>query len=518
MQTPKSGEPAEHSALTSAPAIVAYIALAKLLLNIYAARNYGYFVDELYYLACSDHLDWGYVDQPPLIAVITKLARLLLGDSLVALRFFPALAGTAKIWLAGWIARELGGGRFAQALAALAVLVAPIYLSLDHLLTMNAFEPLFWMGCILVVIRIIQTGNQKLWLWFGLLAGVGLQNKHSMLFFGFGVFVGLLATEHRRLFLQRWIWIAGVLAVLIFLPNLIWEIHHGFPTIELLRNVRNSGRNVSLSSLEFILQQILLMHPLTFPIWLAGLWYYLASQKGKSYRLLGWAYVVLLVTFLVAHGRVYYLAPIYPMLLAAGAIVFENALSQPRRSWLKPAFIALLIVGGAIFTPFALPVLPVETYIRYSRALHFEPPKIETHRTGKLPQLYADMFGWEEMAATVARVYHNLPPEERARTAIFGNNYGQAGAIDFFGPKYGLPKAISAHQNYYYWGPRDFTTESIIVLGDTREVLEKQCPSLTEVAVVHHEYSMPYENFSLFLCRGPKTPIAKIWPRLKKWN
>lgn len=495
-----------------------YLALAKFLLHLLTAGNYGYFVDELYYLACSEHLDWGYVDQPPLIAILTKAARVLLGDSLPAIRFFPAVAGALKVLLAGWIARELGGRRFAQGLAALAVLVAPVYLAIDSFLSMNAFEPLFWMGCAYLVIRIIKTGSPGLWLWFGLLAGLGLQNKHSMLFFGFGMIGGLLLTPQRKLLRSRNIWIAGLLAFLIFLPNLLWELHRGFPTMELLNNVQKSGRNVSLSPVNFLLQQILLLHPLAFPIWLAGLWHYLSSREGKPYRALGWAYLVMLASFLVLKGRVYYLAPAYPMLLAAGAVVLENWMAPPRPAWRKPAFVSLLVLSGAVLAPFSLPVLPVETYIRYSDALGFGPPKIETHKMGKLPQLYADRFGWEEMAATVARVYHNLPPEERARTAIFGSNYGQAGAIDFFGPKYGLPKAIAAHQNYFYWGPRGYTGEIMIVLGDNRKNLEKWFAGVEEVAVVSHEYSMPYENFPVFLCRGLKQPLKQLWPKLKNWG
>jgi len=516
---PSSQEQPAKSAPETSLGVILTLALSKLAIHLLFNGRYGYFVDELYYVACSEHLDWGYVDQPPLIAVLTRFSRWLGGDSLHSIRFLPAVAGALKVFLAGLIARELGGGRFAQALACLAVIVAPLYLGIDNLLTMNAFEPVFWMGCAYLAIRIIKTGNQKLWLLFGLLAGLGLENKHSMLFFGFGFFVGLLLTPHRRMLLRPWIWLGGVFAFLVFLPNLLWEIHLNFPTVELLLNVQRSGRNVSLNAVGFVLQQVLLMHPLAFPLWLAGLWYYLFHNEGRRLRLLGWTYLVVLGCFLLMGGRVYYLAPAYPMLFASGAIVFQSFVERRRWDRLKPAYALALLLTGAALAPFGyFPLLPVETYIRYSQALHFGPPRIETHRSGPLPQIYADMFGWPEMAASVARVYAKLSPEDKARCAIFGQNYGEAGAIDFFGARYGLPKAISGHQNYYLWGPRGYTGECVIVMDDRPERLAQLFASYEKVATVFHPYSMPYRHFDLYLCRGLKWNLQEIWPRVKKWN
>src|SRR5579863_2310964 len=262
----------QNTAAITATGAILLICACKLLVHLYAGRHYGYFVDELYYLACSRHLDWGYVDQPPLIALLTWITRSLIGDSLPAIRLLPALAGAGEVALTALIARELGGNRVAQALAALAVLVAPGILAVDNFLSMNAFEPLFWLGCAFLLIRIVKTGNQKLWIWFGILAGVGIENKYSMLIFGAGIVVGLLFTPQRRLLATPWIWIGGAIAFLIFLPNLLWNIHHHFPFLELQENIRHSGRDVSLGPLSFFAQEILLMHPLTIPIWLAGLW------------------------------------------------------------------------------------------------------------------------------------------------------------------------------------------------------------------------------------------------------
>src|SRR5580700_11985152 len=298
---------------------------AKLLLHVFTSlRHYGYFRDELYYLDMARHLDWGYVDAAPLIAVYAKIA-LWMGGSLAALRILPALAGTALVALSILIARELGGGRYAQFLAGLCILLCPAVLLTDSLLTMNAFEPLFWMGCMWVVARILRTGDSRLWLWFGVLAGLGLENKHSTLSFGFAVTLALLLTQHRREFGRKWIWIAGAIALAIFLPNLIWQIRHHFPTIEDLENVRREGKNVVLGPLAFVKEQILDMHPILLPVWLAGLIWFLLERR---WRVLGWTFVVFFVLMEVAHAKNYYVFPIYPMLFAGGGVVIEHWLAN----------------------------------------------------------------------------------------------------------------------------------------------------------------------------------------------
>lgn len=512
------GESSAKGHAVTASALVLGISACKLLVHLYASRSYGYFVDELYYLACSRHLAWGYVDQPPLIALVTWMARSLLGDSLPAIRFFPALAGAAEVALTALIARELGGKRFAQSLAALAALVAPGFLAADSLLSMNAFEPLFWMGCAYLFIRIVKTGNQKLWIWFGILSGVGLENKYSMLLFGAAIVLGLLLTPQRRSLTSPWLWIAGAIAFLIFLPNLLWNIQHHFPFLELQANIRRSGRDVHLGPLAFFVQEILVMLPLTLPIWLAGLWFYFYSKMGKPFRALGWAWVFTAAVIVKLSPRIYYLFPAFPLLFAAGSVMWESWLDRPRLQWLKLVYPALMVGAGAAFSPLVIPILPPEMYIYFTKALHLHPPRLETHKLGPLPQLYADQFGWEEMTATVARVYNSLPPEVRAGTAIFGQNYGQAGAIDLFGPKYGLPPAISGHQTYFLWGPRNYTGESVIVMQGRQQELEQRFASVQKVASVYHPYSMPYEHFDVFYCRGLKQSLKEIWPQLKNWD
>ena len=495
------------------------IAAAKLALHLYTGRHYGYFVDELYYLACSQHLDWGYVDQPPLIAVIVWLIRHTLGDSLPALRLLPALAGAAEIVLAGILARDLGGGRFGQAIAGIGLLVAPGILVMHNLLTMNAWEPLFWTGAAIVALRIVQTGNPKLWIWFGVLAGVGLENKYSMAIWCAAIVLGFLLTAERRLLASRWLWIGGAIAVLIFLPNLLWNVQHHFPFVELQRNIHSSGRDVPLGPLAFLGQEIFTMLPLTLPLWAAGLWTLCGVGPWPARnRFLAYAFFFTALVIMLMSPRIYYLFPAFPVAFAAGGVAWERWLARPRLAWLKPAYAGLLLTAGALISPIAIPVLPPEQYPRYTQALHIEQPRLETHQLGPLPQLFADQFGWDEMAAEVARVYNALPPDVRARTAIFGQNYGEAGAIDFFGPKYGLPVALSGHQNYFLWGPRAYTGESMIVMDDRPEKLSRIFAHVEKAGHVEHPYSMPYRHFDVYYCTGLKMPMAELWPKVKNWD
>jgi hypothetical protein len=500
------------------PLAVLLIAGAQFLLHFSAAGRYGYFRDELYYIACSRHLAWGYVDQPPLIAVLTWLELHLGGTSLHSLRFLPAVAGAVLTLLAARMAREMGGGRFAQWFAALATALIGVNFVLHYLLTMNAFEPLFWMGCACVVLRIINSGDQKLWLWFGVLAGIGLQNKYSMAFFGAGIVVGVLLTPERRAFTQRWIWIAGVIAAAIALPNVIWNFQHGWPFFELMANIRKSGRDVEVGALEFIAQQVLIVGPLLTPVWFAGL-YSLMFGKGRRYRVLGWAYLFVLGFLIVAQGKNYYLAPAYAMLLAAGAVAIERFVESRHWEWLKPAAAIVLVAGAAWLLPLLLPVLKVETLLWYETTLPFPLPVAEkSHLGAAMPQHFSDQFGWEEMTAVVAKIYQALPAADRAASCIVGADYGDAGAIDFFGARYGLPNAISGHQNYFFWGPRDCTGKILIVVGPGQKRWQDRCDRLDEAAELYHPYGQLYENGPVLVCRGLKVDLQKTWAKAKNWD
>ena len=493
--------------------VYALAAIATLFHFAFSGR-YGYFRDELYYAACGQHLAWGYVDHAPLVALIARLSRAILGDSLFALRFFPALAAAGKVYLSGWMVRELNGGRFAQLLAALATLLAPIYLTFDSFLSMNSFEPLFWMACAAIVLRILNGGTERLWLLFGLIAGIGILNKHSMFFFGFGVFGGLWLTPARREFAKRWVWLAGALAFVIFLPNLLWEIRHGWPTIAILHAVIGTKYS-SVTPWEYVWQQTLLTHPLATPIWLAGLWYLFFNPAGKKYAALGFTYLIVLVELIALHGKIYYLAPAYPMLFAAGAVCIDTRVLPHTGKWLKPATVALLTVGGLIAAPLAMPILPVKYAVKYCRFWDVQAVHVENMPLGELPQLFADMYGWPEQVQAVAQVFNSLPITDRKKCAVLAYNYGEAAAIDYWGPARGLPQAISGHNQYGLWGPRGYSGDVVIAIGFSEDQLRNIFDEVNPARKVTSQYAMPEEaNLTIYLCRKPKKNLQDVWPKL----
>lgn len=494
------------------------LAAAALLVHFAFNERFGYFRDELYYAACGQHPAWGYVDHAPLAPWLAQISRMVLGNSLFALRLLPALASAAKIILAGWIAREVGGGKFAQFLASFAVLCAPVYLTFDNFFSMNSFEPVFWMACAAIVLRILNGGDHRLWLFFGVVAGFGIWNKHSMLFFGSGIAVGLLFTPARREYASRWIWSGAAIAFILFLPNLLWEIRNHWPTVTLLRSVIGT-KYVLVSPWEYVWQQTLLTHPVAAPIWIAGLWYLFRDAEGKKYAVLGWAYLVVLLEMILLHGKIYYLAPAYIMLLAAGAAWIELRLIPRTGGWLRYAIVVPLLAGAMIAAPLAMPVLPVEATIRYTRFWDVKAVRVENVPQGDLPQLFGDMFGWQEQVAAVASVYSQLPAADRARAAILAYNYGEASALDYFGPRYGLPKAISGHNQFGLWGPREYTGEVVVAIGFTEDRLLRSFDEVTAAAYVSPRYALPEEsNLTVYVCRHPKQSLEASWAQWRYLN
>jgi 4-amino-4-deoxy-L-arabinose transferase-like glycosyltransferase len=508
-----------RSWLTRGLAVVLVIAVAKLLLHVGTASRYGYFGDELYFMACGEHLDWGYVDQPPLVALVAWLVRHTLGTSLLAVRLPSALAGAALVLLTGLLAREMGGGRFAMGLAALASALAGVYLVMHYLFTMNAFEPLFWTGCAYVIVRIVRTGDQRLWLAFGAVAGLGLQNKYSMVIFGLALVVGVLLSPERRAFAKPWLWLGGLLALLIFLPNLVWNVHHGWPFLELMRNIRASGRDVVLGPVEYVARVALSMNPANVPIWLAGLGWLLLSAGGRAFRPLGWAFLVTLATFVITKGKDYYLAPAFATLFAAGGVGIEGFTARGGRRWLRPGLVALQALM-LLFLPLGLPILSPDRLIAYQQWLGLTLPATEkAHEQAALPHHFAWQFGWDEMVAAVSAAYHALPPGEQARAAVIGNNFGESGAVDLLGPRYDLPvKALGTHQSYWLWGPGDPSKDVLIVLGDRPERLRRWCGDVQIAAELSHPWTAVWENRPVLVCRNPRTPLVEIWPKVKNWD
>ena len=494
--------------------IVLGLAAVKLIFQLLIANRYGIFRDELYYLAFGEHLDWGYVDQPPLIALVAWIARHVFGDWLVGLRLIPALAGALTVWITGKLVRELGGGAFAQVLAALAVVCVPIYLILHHWLTMNAFEPLIWMACIWCIVRAITRNDPRYWIWFGLGGGLAMETKYTIAFFVAALIVALCATRKRRFVVTKEFWIGAMVGFLIFLPNLIWLAHHNFPFLELMHNIRQTHRDVVRGPVAFILDQVQIMNPVLFPLWLGGLIWLLIERR---FRILGISYLGLLAMFILLRGKNYYLSPIYPLLFAGGAVAFEK-LTTARFRWSRVVYALLMIGSIMVLAPTVSPVLAPEAAISYQKKLGIEPPKAENQRTGPLPQYFADEFGWREMAEQTARVYKSLSPEEQAHCAIFANNYGEAGAIDFFGPRLGLPKSICNHQSYWLWGPRDYDGSIVIVLGSDGSGDREHFQSVEAVGHAEHPYSRRDEHFDIFLCRGISGDLREFWPQTKNYH
>lgn len=500
-----------------APALA--VAAVAVLLQMVTNGRYGYFRDELYFLDAGNHLAWGYVDFAPLTALTAHLSRTVLGDSLHAIRFLPALAHGTEIILTGLITRELGGRRFAVLLACICVFLAPVIVGNATRLSMNPFEPVFWMGCVYFLLAARNRDDPKLLAWCGVFLGVGLENKHSTVFFVGALLVGLLATSDRRFLGSRWFWIGASIAFLIVAPNLVWQYQHGFPTLEDLRNVKATHKNIELPPVAFVRQQIMMLNPFNSVVWVAGLAFLLFHPEGRRYRSLGVTFLAFLAVMTLLKGKDYYLAPIYPMLFAAGGVAWEKLLEpRPRLYWVQIVLPTTLAILGILLLPLTVPILPVYQVEPYMEALGITMSRTEAHSEGRLPQHFGDEFGWPEMVETVAKVYHSLPLEEQAKTAILAGNYGEAGAIDLFGPRYGLPPAISAHQNYYYWGPRQYTGESLILLQWPLDHAQKWCSSVEEGPKNAPPWGMSDEQYTILICRGLKMPLAEAWPQLRVWN
>jgi len=480
--------------------------------------GYGYFRDEFYYIACGHHLAWGFVDHGPIVALQARLGEILFGDSLFAIRILSALAGAATVFLTGLLAWALGGRRPAQALAMIGVLIVPVYIGIDGFLSMNSFEPVFWMLCALALIRLVDGAPQPFWwILFGLSAGVGLLNKFSILFFLVAVGIGLLLTPQRRVLFTRWTAVAIGLIIVIALPYVLWQIHNNWPTLEFFHNGKVGHKNVILGPVGFFVAQLLQMHPANALLWITGLVSLLRGRSIPRGRWIGLAFVIFFVLMFVLHAKDYYLAAIYPVIFAAGAIAWERRFASRRlvaanRVFAFPILESALIVTGLLILPMSSPVLRPAAWVRYTTALHLQSGKTETVSSGALPQFYADRFGWEREVAIVDRAFNSLSPEDQRRVCIFGNNYGEVGAIDFFNRRdhLGLPPAVSGHNNYWLWGTHGCDANVVIaVIDDSPEKISKKYESVTIVGVRNTPYTMPFEHGNIYLLRGrrPSAPV-----------
>ena len=489
-------------------------AVAKLLVHVLSWGSYGYFRDELYFLDCARHLQWGYVDDAPGFVLLFKVA-LVLGGSLQVVRLLAALAGAGTVVLAALFARELGGKGFAQGFAGLCVLAAPVCLGVDSILCCGTVEPLFWLGCALLAVRIVRTGDAKLWLWFGVVAGLGLQMKYTMGLVLVCFVAGMALTEARRELRRPWFWAGAGVAFILFLPSLIWQIRNHFPLLTDMQNISRLGKNVVLSPLQFVGQQIEFLNPLLLPFWLTGL---ILLLKRSWTRFLGVFYLLLLLAFILMHGKSYYLAAAYPMLFAAGAVAVESGLERWGKVWPGVALASFVAATFLLIAPLVLPLLPPERLAAYQTTLGVRSQKQEVSHDAVLDQRLSDQFGWRELADEVAAIHRALPATERAGTGIYAANYGEAGAINQFGPALGLPAAICAHQADSFWGLPAVEPVTFICLGCDREGLETHFDSVVLAGEHFHPWGMPEENRPIYVCRGLRTPLKVLWPSITHWN
>jgi hypothetical protein len=495
------------------PAIAAAVVF---LVHLAANPHYGFFRDELYFIICGRQPQWGYVDQPPLVPLLAALTQIF-GHSLLLLRAVPALFAAGGAYVTCLLVFEFGGGAFAQVFAALVYALTPVLVSFGMKVGTDEAGLLLWPLVALLVVRIARGAPAQTWLGVGVASGLAFESKYSIVFFAAALLAGLLATPQRRVLWNPWFAAGAGLALAIALPNVLWQAHYGLPMLELLRNGQN-GKNEIAGPALYAVQELFITNPLLSIAWIIGLvWLF----RAPRFRFLGIAYVVLMIEMLLFHGKHYYPANVYPILIAAGAVPIESWTARWTPSRALAVVYAVLI--GALFIPDVLPVLPEDTYIAYANArrdfTHTSAKNaIETEHgrdAGVLPGDWADMHGWPEMAATVAAIYDGLPPAERSVAVVFAGNYGEASAIRFFAPH--VP-VISEHNQYWLWGPGNFRGDVVVQVNGSCFASDHEFASRTRVATIVDRYAIDYEtNIPVWICRKPKHTFAELWPTIKTY-
>jgi hypothetical protein len=505
-----------------------------LVTNLWQAHiGWGYFRDELYYIACGHHLAFGYVDHAPMVALQARLAMLLFGKSLAGIRMLSALAGAARVFLTGILCYRLGGRISAQALAMLAVLMAPQYLGADGYLSMNSFESIFWMGCLLALLRIVRAGPNEpselraAWLGFGVCAGLGLENKPTMAFFLIALCVALLLNPSRRMLGTRYAALGVAVMLALAAPYLLWNGLHHWPMLEFLREGIKQHKNIPLPPGQFLLAQLKMLNPIAVVLWISGLIWLLCAAAARHVRWLGQTYLLFLALMMTLHGKDYYLSPIYPLLFAAGGIALTGGVKQIRgmstlRGSLVGVYAAVLLLTGIFILPAAIPVFRVQHQLAYLQRHHLVGKPDEKWAQGPLPQFFSDRFGWQEIANGVTAAYNQLPREDQARCGIFGANYGDASAINFLAPAPDsgrrLPTAVSGQNSYFLWGPHGYSGQVMIVATSaTIEEMRQYYGDVTIAARADNPWAMPYERINIYIARHRKTNFMKAWPEMKDY-
>ena len=499
-----------------------------ILLNVRAQHvGYGMFRDELYYIVCGQRLAWGFLDNQPLIAVLARISDTLFGhDRLWAFRLMPSLAGALKVLLAGLLTHSLGGRRSAQVLAMILVIGSPEYLGVDAFFSMNTLEPVFWMTAMLAMLEIakikLPSTSRTLpgwWLLFGFAGGLALETKLSGAFFLICLLLGLLLTPQRSFLRTPWAAAGTGLLLLIELPNFVWQWHRQFPSIQWLVDASREGKDVVLSPMAFLWQQVLVMIPFFAIFWIGGIVWLLLHSSARRFRFAGVTGVLFIGLMMALHAKVYYVVPIYPVLYAAGCVYCFQRL--PRTAAWQAAALAygsVFAIAAWYWMPVVLPLVPPAEYSQWERRLHFRPAETENFKKSPLPQLLADMSSWPEFVRQVAAAYNSLPADVRAHTGIYCGNYGEASALDVYGGQYGLPPAISGHQTYWFWGPRGQLRNSMIVVGESKADVEKSFRHVRSIGQIDTPYAMPFENGNhIWLAEEMNRSPDQIWAATKNW-
>ncbi|MBN2362708.1 glycosyltransferase family 39 protein [candidate division WOR-3 bacterium] len=498
---------------------VTIFVMAVLALTVLIIANtiggYGYFRDELYYIACSKHLDAGYVDQPPLSIFVLAVACSLFGDSVFAIRLVPAILFGVSVALTGILARRMGGGRASIVLASLALLAAPQMLSLHTYFSMNSLDVMFWLLAVHALIGAAESARFKAWIWLGFVLGLGLLNKTSVLWLGAGVSAVILFDRRLRFQLKTpGPYAAAAVALAIFSPFVIWNALNGWPHIEFMRNALEQKYS-SLTRWRFVVDQFWGMNPFTYLVSLPGLVWCFTHKDERSRRLIGIMFLTVFGVLIAnSHTKSEYIVAAYPMIFACGGVCLGTA-KFPWR-WGVPT---ILVLSGAVLAPFAIPILPVNLYLSYSKALGVAPNTPENQELGDLPQFFADMHGWEELAQNVSKAYVSIPDTERATTVVFVTNYGEAGALELYAHKYLLPRVICNHNSYWFWGVGPMPVTTFIRLGGNREDYFESYGDVMQAGLHTCMHCMPEENnLKIFIVRDRHVPIDRAWAEYKHFE
>ncbi len=499
----------------------AALGLAALAVLVHFATNiftpYGIHRDEFLYLAMGRHLHLFRMEFPPAIALAAKFSHTLLGDSIFAIRFLPAIASGVLVYLAATIARHLGGGQFSQILAALAVLFSPLFLRTGTLFQPVVFDELAWTVALYALMRLVQTEDAKWWLWFGVAAGLGLLTKFSAVFFGTAALIAIIVSPQRRWFATRWPWIAMGIALLIGSPSLVGQLVLDFPVLKQMQDLKESQLD-RVTPAAFMFGQVM-MGPVAF-IAIAGVASLIALKNLKRFAVVGWTCLFAFVILLLLHGKAYYLGPVYPALFAAGSVAIEAIPGATLRRSVEWVAVVLVVGFGLLTLPIGVPILPPEKMAAYSLAIGAT-SSLRTNQgeLDRLPQDYADMLGWPNQSAEVAKVYYSLSPTDRQEAVILAANYGEAGALDYYGPRYGLPSAISAAGTYWFFGPGDKPANVAITLGVPEAAIKTFFGDGQLVKTIGDPWSVREERrVPIYIARHPRKTLQEVWPSLAGRN